>query len=372
MARAYTPALTVSAKTKITRLRELPLPGKALVKLGDEVSSEQAVLSAELPGEVEILKLLERSGLDLEAVKKSLLVKVGDSVSRGQTILSAKSFFGLFCTELTAPIDSQVEFFNQVNGHLGIRGSARPINISAYLSGKVVGIEEGKALNIEASAAWIQGVFGVGGERFGEVLVLSLPNDALVDKQDLQKITSDLKGKILVGGRGYSIEALREAQHLGVSAILTGSVNSQTLKEFLGYDIGVAITGDENIPFTFIVTEGFGELAISERVMTLAKKLVGKKGCVNGTTQVRAGAMRPELIVCSAGLEETQSVGSLELKVGATVRIVRTPYFGQLATVVQLPTELEKVQSGAIVRVLQVQLADGRLEVVPRANVELV
>ena len=372
MAKAYTPALLVTSETKLRRLRELPLPGSVLVKVGDKVSAEQAVLSAEIPGDVEIVKLPERSGLELEQVKKGLVVKVGQEVKKGEELLNVKSCFGLFVTSVKAPSAGAIEFFNKINGHLGIRGESKLISLSAYVSGQVVEVEENKAVTIESTAAVIQGVFGVGGERYGQVLVLPVANNTLVEKQDLAALGDKICGKVIVGGLGFSAEALIEAGRLGVSAVLTGSISSETLGTFLGFDIGVAITGAEEIPFTLIITEGFGALAISERVTDLAKKLEGKMASVNGATQVRAGAVRPELIVCDAGVAKEAAIESAGFIVGSTVRIVRTPYFGLLAQIVEVPTELKRIESGACVRVLKVKLNDGSEAYVPRANVELV
>jgi hypothetical protein len=37
------------------------------------------------------------------------------------------------------------------------------------------------------------------------------------------------------------------------------------LREYVGFDIGVAITGDEDLPLTLIITEGFGGMSLSDR-----------------------------------------------------------------------------------------------------------
>ena len=54
------------------------------------------------------------------------------------------------------------------------------------------------------------------------------------------------------------------------------------------------------------------------------------------------------------------------------LRVIRMPYFGQIGRVSGLPTELQEVESGARVRVLEVEFDGGERVVVPRANVELI
>ena len=54
------------------------------------------------------------------------------------------------------------------------------------------------------------------------------------------------------------------------------------------------------------------------------------------------------------------------------VRIIRDPYFGGLGNISDLPVDLQRVETESLVRVLEVQLDDGRKVVVPRANVEII
>ena len=61
-----------------------------------------------------------------------------------------------------------------------------------------------------------------------------------------------------------------------------------------------------------------------------------------------------------------------QLAVGAQVRLIREPYFGRLAVVTALPPQPQQVETEAKVRVVEVDLGDGRRALVPRANVEMV
>ena len=56
---------------------------------------------------------------------------------------------------------------------------------------------------------------------------------------------------------------------VGAAALVSGGIDDQDLKEILGYDLGVAVTGSEKIGLTLIVTEGFGEIAMAERTFRL-------------------------------------------------------------------------------------------------------
>ena len=147
-----------------------------------------------------------------------------------------------------------------------------------------------------------------------------------------------------------------------------------------GYDIGVAITGQEPIAFTLMVTEGFGAIKMAARTFALFQSLEGKTASINGATQIRAGVIRPEVIVplefsaasCPSGTASMDTDTSGQLSVGTPIRIIREPYFGLLANVTALPSELVQVESETLVRVLQAQLANGSHVTVPRANVEII
>jgi hypothetical protein len=100
------------------------------------------------------------------------------------------------------------------------------------------------------------------------------------------------------------------------------------------------------------------------------------KASINGATQIRAGVIRPEVIIptredSSAAMDDEESRGQLVR--GSKVRIIREPHFGELAEVISLPAELEKLETEARVRVLEVKMErTGGSVVLPRANVEIV
>ena len=58
----------------------------------------------------------------------------------------------------------------------------------------------------------------------------------------------------------------------------------------------VAITGSERIGLTVVITEGFGEIAMSERTFRILQQREGRQASVNAT-QIRAGVMRPEIVI---------------------------------------------------------------------------
>lgn len=367
---AYTPGLTVSGDLVVRRVRRLPIKGEVLVKKGDTVQASDIVAQANLPGNLQTMKLADKLGVENRDVKTLCKLNVGDTVTVGQIIAETKGFFGIGAQKIACEFEGTVDTISEISGQLLIREPAIPINVQAYIQGVVADILPEEGAIIETRGAMVQGIFGIGGERQGVIhIAVSSPGEVL----DAKHITESDKGKFLVGGSCVTIAAIRQAEKVGALGIITGGILDSDLIDYLGYDIGVAITGSEPIPLTVVVTEGFGELNMAERTFKLLQSLQGKVASINGATQIRAGVIRPELIVPLELSGESQKVASSggELQIGTPIRVIREPYFGRLGTVTALPANLEVVESGTEVRVLHAKLEDGHEVTVPRANVEI-
>lgn len=362
------PSLALKEFTTIRRVRELPIPGRTLVRVGQTVSADTSAAEAELPGELMMLRIPEALGIEAEDVLSKLEVKTGDAVKKGDILCSHAGLFGLFRSVFRSPCDGVVELISERTGHVGVRGAPKVIRLRAYISGKVVASVEGKSATIETRGAFIQGIFGFGGERSGAIKMLSARPD---ERLELKHIPDDAAGLILVGGTAPSIEVLNKASTAGAVGLVTGAIDDQAMAAYLGFDLGIALTGDEDLKMTVIVTEGFGRIPISERIINLLSSLSGMTASINGATQVRAGALRPELIIPLESGTERSGIGGHGLAVGIEVRVIRVPYFGAVGVVSELPKEPLKIETGATARVVKIKLGDGQEVAVPRANVEI-
>lgn len=371
MGTAYTPGLKVSAGTIVRKQRRLPLKGKVTVSVGDRVKANDIVARTDIPGIIQTVKVAETLGMEPAEALSILKVKEGDEVTAGQVFAETKSFFGLFKSECKTPFTGRVELISHATGHVGVRLPSKPIEVTAYVDGAVAEVMEDEGVVVETYGALVQGIFGVGGERMGRLLMGAKSPDAVLDEDC---ISDEHAGAVVVGGAGVTLGALRKAASTGVLGLVVGAIIDTDLVEYLGHDIGVAITGHEEITTTLILTEGFGSIAMASRTFELLKSLEGRDVSINGATQIRAGVIRPEIIapldVKPDSVEE--SAGGQMLDIGTNIRVIREPYFGKLGTVTKLPPELVKVESGAIVRTLEAKLNDGENVVVPRANVEII
>jgi hypothetical protein len=371
MAHSYTPGLKVAPYTNLRRERKLPLAGTVLAKVGQVVEAETIVARTELPGNVQTVNVANILGVLPEDVPDCLVKPVGSAVKKGEVFAESRSFFGLFRSKCLAPVDGTLESLSTVTGQAILREPPIPVEVDAYVDGTVVEVHEGQGVTVETRGSFIQGIFGIGGETSGTLHVcVEKPSEVMTEA----KIGDDARGKVLVGGSHVSTKVLRHAIQKGAKAVVVGGFDDHDLREFLGYDLGVAITGSEEKGITLVVTEGFGEIPMANRTFDLLKSCEGRKVSVSGATQIRAGVLRPEIVAPRAA-DTGRGDGSQDqrgLELGSQIRVIREPHFGRLGKVVSLPPELVALETEARVRVLEVDFGNGSRAILPRANVEMI
>lgn len=373
MAFAYTPGLRVADVADIAKTRRLPLKGEVLVAQGDIIKSDTVVARTELPGNIKMFNIANMLGVPPCDIPELLLKKEGESIDVDEPLAQSKGLFGkYFKSSVKSPIAGVFENFNEITGQAVLREPPIPVEIHGYVDGKVIEVLSGEGVVVQTHCTFVQGIFGIGGEVCGELKMVCSTHD---EEITADKITPDCKGKIIIGGNYISYSVLQKAIAAGVSAVVVGGFDDKDLKDLLGFDLGVAITGHEKFGLTLILTEGFGKMTMAEGTFELLARREGMMASVNGATQIRAGVMRPEIVVplpADVMSEKTSTKQAGAMDIGSSIRCIRSPYFGMIGKVAVLPPELQVVDSEAKVRVLEVEFDDGRTCTVPRANVELI
>jgi transcription antitermination factor NusG len=372
MAHAYTPGLKVLHETRVRKERRLPLKGEVTVEKGVKVTPDDVVARTDLPGNVQMVNVANLLNVDPGDVREVMLLREGDPIEKDRMIAETKGLFGLFKSHVESPVDGSIEAISTVTGQVILREMPIPVEIDAYMSGEVVEVIPEEGVMIETNAAFIQGIFGIGGESRGELVILSLNRD---DGITADQITADLKDKIVVGGSFISLEAYEKAVEHKLAGVIVGGFNYHELEPILGYTLGVAITGTENLVTPLVVTEGFGKIRMGDRTFELLKEMAGRFASINGATQIRAGVIRPEIVIPLSNeepMEKQQEISeSGGIRAGSVVRVIRAPYFGRIGRIVGLPSELRKMESETMVRVAEVEI-DNEQFLIPRANLEIV
>lgn len=372
MAHSYTPGLKVLHKTIIDKERRLPLKGTVTVEKGMSVTPDDIVAKTNLPGNVQMVNVANQLNIDAIDVKDAMIAKEGTAVSKNEMIAETKGLFGFFKSNVTAPVDGTIEAISDITGQVVIREAPIPVEIDAYMEGIIKDVIPEEGVIIESKGVFIQGIFGIGGESRGDLAVIVKNRE---DEITEDIITSELAGKIIVGGSFISLSAFKKAIQMKIAGVVVGGFNYYDLEDILGYILGVAITGSEDLGTSLILTEGYGKIRMGHRTFELLKEHHGKFASVNGSTQIRAGVIRPEIVIPLSKDElkggHKDADASEGIQAGSLVRVIRAPYFGRMGTVVDLPSELRKMESETMVRVAIIEIQGKNIEI-PRANLEMV
>lgn len=371
LSQAYTPGLKVKRLTIVRENRRLPVSGKILVKEGDSVKSDTIVATANLPSTPEVVEVADSLGVDPEDIERYMLKRVGDPVKKNETISQLRLFFGLVSKACASPIEGVIDLVSDTTGKVFIRPPDILVELRAYIPGKITNVFSDQEVVIETPAALVQGIFGVGGEKEGKLMMVANSPD---EELTADRIGPECAGKVLVGGSLVTISALRRMRDIGAVGTVVGGIDNKDLAEFVGYEIGVAITGQEDVSPTLILTEGFGKISMANRTFRLLQSLEGKRACINGATQIRAGVIRPEIIVPLEALQAIETDGDLTagMSLGTYVRVIRDPYLGFIGRITDLPVNPQRIDTESYARVLELELENGEKIIVPRANVELI
>lgn len=279
----------------IVKERRIPTQGDVLVQIGQKVEPNTLIAKGMVPNqEIIELRLYRSLNVDPEDVKNHILKHEGDMVEKEEVVAIARSFFGRQTRMARSPIDGVIEAFSNTSGRMLIRGHPIPVEVFSHIPGKVIEIFPDEGANIETDGYRLTGLFGVGGETHG-------PLELAVDSSDIPLTSGDIlpehSGRIIVGGSFVTLDALREAVKQGVKGIIVGGVDQKDLTFFLGYEIGLGVTGGEDAGLTLILMEGFGVAPMQGDVFEALKEHAGGLACIDGTTHVRSRALKPEIII---------------------------------------------------------------------------
>jgi len=372
MAHAYVPGLKVAPHTTVRKVRQLPIKGEILKNVGEKVLAADEVAKTHLPGNIIPTNIANKLNIEPADIKDFMKKEKGDPIKKGEIIAETNGIFGLFKSVVNAPIDGTLDSFSHITGQAILRENPIPVAVNAYINGVVDEIIADEGVVVKTQAAFIQGIFGIGGERRGELKIVTSAQDIPIEEEIIDE---NCKDKIIVGGSFLTYSAFKEAIKIGVKGIVVGGFNYNDIKKIIGYDIGVAITGQEDIKTTLILTEGFGKIHMARQTFELLKKHEGDVASINGATQIRAGVIRPEVIIPikTDQKEDSEKKEIIGMDIGTEVRIIRAPYFGIIGNVTELPHKLQKLESGSLARVAKIKIGETQKEVLlPRANLEMI
>ncbi len=321
-------SLAPQPRVILRRWRLLPTDGEVLLEAGDRVQADTVVARARGQGAMVTVNVASALDLRPAEVAASMVLAVGDHVAAGEVIARTRGLWGWLGSVCRSPVDGTVAAVSQHTGQVLVERPAAPLEVRAYLPGIVAEVVAGRGVAVTGWGALVPGVFGVGAECAGELALAVRRPDAVLTGE---LVGADHAGQILVAGALVTGDALARAAAAGARGVIAGGVAAADLAGWLGRELTVADTTDVAAPLTLVVLGGFGRVPLDRRVFALFAATEGRQACLSGVTRVRAGAVRPEVVIplaSSAAGGAADAGVTAALVEGCRVLIVREPWFG--------------------------------------------
>ena len=353
----YPVSSRITALTTVRRERLLPAPGQVLVGPGEMVGPADVVARCQLPGEIRVLDVCRNLGIPRKRAAKYIRKSAGDTVQVNDLLAAPRGPLGQLRKGCRSPVEGQIVEIR--DGLILIESAATTLELRAHIRGEVANVMPNRGVVIAVSGALIQGKWGSGGEAEG---VLKMLVDNPEKPLRARAIDVSCHGTIVTGGKILDETVFKQATEARVRGIIVG-----------GMDAGLCQNLD-SLPFPVMLTEGFGPLSMSQPVFDLLKTHMGREALLSADTRTRRDARRPEVLIPlpnGHGTPEERS-GIMPISTGAQVRALRAPHLGKVGTVVDLPDQPQKIESGARLPVAMVDIDDEEPVLIPLANLELI
>ncbi|MHB8927771.1 MAG: hypothetical protein ACYC9Q_08960 [Bacillota bacterium] len=307
-----------------------------------------------------------------------LLVREGDEVRFGQALASSnairlwKQTFSLGRTakeeSCVAPVGGTVERTDFDSRTITIQPKETTSFVAAGVPGRVTAVNQ-DSIDLAVHGLRFVGAYGTGGEVMGPLSLDDRPSG----------------GTVWVRFGRVTIEELDAARSAGALAIWAASAAYEDLRSFVG-DRPLGAVSRVGPGPVVIISEGFGDFRLPSAVADELRALGGRRALVDGTTHLRAGAIRPEMIIFEEGDEggpvedrrderagkdrpsdDWPTPGAQPIAVGDEVRCFAGLNLGRTGRVARMPM-LGRLESGLSTMVADVDWVDGEHSTVAARN----
>lgn len=353
---AYTQA-RVAPVTTLRRVQRLPHGSSLKVAPKQNVKAMEIVAVSEMPEERHLIDLSKRLKVKPERVQDYLLKQQGDIVSEGEPIAVRRGFLGLGGRRVLSPTAGRIAWLQ--GGRVLIEGGMRRVEIPASLTGRVLSAEPGEYLSIEGHGGVIEVAWGGGGLSYGTLKVMdTLPSY----NTEAGRFNIDHRGSIVAIGSPLTEQFYKEAADIRVKGIIAASMSARLLPLV------------ENPPFPIAITQGFGQLPMSDRILNLLATHNGREIILAMISSDDSRESRPEIIIpISSGQtaeSRTPEEPNLTFRVGQRVQMLQHPYMGEIGTIARLPEGVHQLPNGLWMPGAEVEVSPARTVFVPFANLQ--
>lgn len=325
---------------------------KIYVSVGDEVMPGHMLGEGLIPAGFRTVNLAKELRLPPLQAANFLKKKIGQTIYEGELLAEKVGTFGLGKKMIQSPVDGTLDFYDDQAGILRMQLLPRRSKLVSGVFGVVDKVDKIRSqVVIRTCATVIYGVFGSGKEREGMLEVLGSPEDLVSSRQ----ISPDMHNKIVVGGGLLLLDALKKAQKVGVSGVISGGINAQDFRCLNGREWLPNSGKWVDVGMTLVVTEGFGPISIGEDLFAPLKAQQGRFAMIDGN---KGRLILPTLdsrcmmTICNThiplgpDIEPTVADVTVPLVLGQRVRILCEPLWGIQGIVEAIDKMPTKIPSG--------------------------
>ncbi len=366
MPRHFPDGLSACIPTTYARLqRRLPAPGELSVRVGSRVEPDDLIGRCSVQPDPVLLHVAVELGVEPADIQRLMRRKVGTRVAIRDVIARRGHH------QVLAPVRGVVTEIDLTTGFVVLTPDPVPASLTAMLRGYITEVEEGRAATIETPAAIVQGAVGFGDQQWGMLRVLvERPDQPIVPS-----LIDTLSAFTILLGGSITLEALRAAAKQQVLAVVVGSVDIDVLRAFWGerwttnwerLQKPSALTKQWDDGPAVILTEGFGNHAMNDRIFDVLARFAGREVYVDAATCLGAPQRRPRVIAplsYNDGKVE-EAIPVRDLQPGVTVRLLNTSHLGATARLEHI-APLGRLGSGIRTATATVVLSDGQQVTVP-------
>ncbi len=347
----------VTTIANIRREHRLPRGSVPRVLIGQTVKATDPLAVVEIAAEHRIINLAERLRLNPQRIDPYLVKRTGDPVEEGDILATRRGFLGLRKLRVLSPMAGQV--IQVENGQMLLEGPRVRSEVLASIPGKVVALEPEEYVIIETPGAAIRMAWGHGPFTWGTLKVLD-EQPSLTAEVD--RFSIDHRGAIVAIGSPLTADFLKAAADIRVKGLIAASMHASLVSQLADID------------FPVMLTQGFGHLPMSERVLNLINTYNGREIALDTGMVGDWRERRPEIIIPLTSQQQAslpeEGASDIKIVTGQRVRILQPPYLGEIGTVVAISEDPRQLESGLWASGITVEMPSGARVFVPFANFE--
>ncbi len=233
-----------------------------------------------------VIPVAELCGVRPRSVEGMLQYRKGDYVEKGVHLLSLtqSTLYMREYDRLKAPGPGIITSIDRKTGEVTIEYQNREVDFHAWARGKISSIHDETDLYLKAEGDKISGSIAFGKNIFGRLY------EYKPGSWDREGAVGFYEGKL-------TLTIMEEAEKEGVAALIVSTIDAHDWAEFTGGELGLAVTGDEEIPYSILSLKGFGNGTCPEVIFSYLREKEGAVVSVKTATRIRAGGDRPFVLL---------------------------------------------------------------------------